>query len=733
MAAIERPRGSGQVSRKLRGGAGEKSGVDRRPDGKGNGEKPKEVSAKVRDALALADAEIRAQYLTSEMLSLDEVTEEGGEIMGGKGKLMRLLAHEDREFLVRLKDNLITPNPKQPRKYFDEEKLEELKGTIESQGQKSAIVVVPYFDGDNIKLFIIDGERRLRVLQTAGKEFIRVVIRWAKDEEEIFEQSLILNESKADHNPIERAEAYQQLMKFQEDKGVPNPIQVVAKRLGIPDYKISNHLKLLALPDVIKEMVIKGTLPLKNALIIRQQLKKYGQGLPIAQLAQALMDADRSDDPRAPKSLGGRGGMTREDVTRAVRGVLAEGGHVDAASELGAQKAVYDATFGIGRMQAGINRLSGADPNRVVGVLRNRKGEPPELIRDRLDEVERGLKEIRALVERAIKPDPLEKVPGKPAFFKYMEGKRKAFGNEVRYNIACLLAKSSDKGEGEVMMVSEIAKRLGISANDFASNRNRLELDLKGIGLRLDEQVAREKAPRIKKGERVMSYEQRPAYRLQWRVKGQEEADNEDDEDAEVPQRGGLPEDLFDGDDEGEGRDVDEDAVVADVELRTPRGRGRGTDRASSPRAASPDRIAELKASFARVQEQERTAPVRAAAPARPTTAPARVSVRPPDILAARHPVSAPEHLKNVAQQIAQQVSLQAANVAVRHCAQFGARLGIKIEERARPGVSAYIVSCNMRAFATNFGAYKSSFADWIAGAVGKKSHEVEVHLRDVE
>ncbi len=721
------------------------------------------------------------------MLSLDEVTEEGGEIMDGRGKLMRLNglnSLEDREFLVRLSDNIVTPNPKQPRKYFDKAKLAELSGTIESQGQKSAIVVVPYFDGDAIKLFIIDGERRLRVLKTAGKEFIRVVIRWAASEEEIFEQSLILNESKADHNPMERAYAYKQLIEFQEKKGVSSPIKVVAKRLGIPDYQISNHLKLLDLPEAIQDMVIHGTLVLKNSLVVRQAIKKYGPDLPIDQLTQALMAVGGGPDSRATKSLGGRGGMTREDVTRAVRGVLAEGGHVDAASELGAQKAVHDAAFGIGRMQAGINRLSGADPDKVVGVLRNRRGEPPELIRDRLDEVDRGLKAIRALVERAIRPDPLEKVPGKPAFLKFMQGKRKSFGNEIRFNMACLLAKSSDKGDGEVMMVPEMAKALGVTVNDIASNLTRLDVDLKGLGIKLDQQTLREKVMREKKGKRVTEYTQRPAYRLKWKVKGQQDdaveddaadepegeasparaaapsrmsmrleqqppsasprkggrprGDGDDEDAEEAPARGALPDNLFEeGDGDGVG-EVDEDAVAAEAELPGPRGRVRKGD---------PDNIPLLRAAYARAQQRmgqtvpafasaptrAPATPARQAPPTRAPTAPVRASVKPPDISAARHPVSAPEHLKVVAQQIAEQVSSVASGVGIRHCAQFGARLGIKIEERARPGVSAYIIFCNMRAFSTNFGAYKTSFAEWIARAVGKRPSEIEVHLRDVE
>ena len=166
---------------------------------------------------------------------------------------------EERKNAEDMNLDLITANPNQPRKNFDEQALKELADSIKKHGVIMPIVVNDNHDGTYM---IIAGERRFRASKLAGKKSIPVVIR-NYTEREIKEISLIENLQREDLNPIEAATAMKQLMvdyKLTQDD--------LAERIGKSRPAIANTLRLLNLcPDVIN-LVAGGKLSAGHARTI---------------------------------------------------------------------------------------------------------------------------------------------------------------------------------------------------------------------------------------------------------------------------------------------------------------------------------------------------------------------------------------------------------------------------------------------------------------------------------
>lgn len=154
------------------------------------------------------------------------------------------------EIVTEASISLISPNPYQPRKVFDDEKLEDLVQSIKEHGIIQPVVVSRFKSGYQI----VVGERRLRAAQKAGLERIPVIIKEVSKKEQI-ELALVENLQREDLNPIEEAEGYNLLMGelglTQED---------LSKRIGKSRPAIANTLRLMGLPDKVKEMLISGVL-----------------------------------------------------------------------------------------------------------------------------------------------------------------------------------------------------------------------------------------------------------------------------------------------------------------------------------------------------------------------------------------------------------------------------------------------------------------------------------------
>ncbi len=150
----------------------------------------------------------------------------------------------------------VRPNPNQPRKFFDEEALQDLASSIKVHGVIQPLVVNKEQDGSYM---IIAGERRWRASQIAGLEVVPVIVK-NYTEKQVKEIALIENLQREDLNPIEAARAIRQLM--DEYKLTQ---ETVAERIGKSRSNVANTLRLLTLtPDVVK-LVENGKLSAGHA------------------------------------------------------------------------------------------------------------------------------------------------------------------------------------------------------------------------------------------------------------------------------------------------------------------------------------------------------------------------------------------------------------------------------------------------------------------------------------
>lgn len=152
----------------------------------------------------------------------------------------------------------IHPNPHQPRKHFSEDQLFELAASIQTSGILQPIVVRPLPEKEG-EYQIIAGERRWRASQLAGMKTIPVIVRSFSDKESL-EVALIENIQRQDLNPVEEAESYHYLL-----KEFNYTHETLANVVGKSRTHITNLLRLLQLPDRVKELVSLGTLAMGHA------------------------------------------------------------------------------------------------------------------------------------------------------------------------------------------------------------------------------------------------------------------------------------------------------------------------------------------------------------------------------------------------------------------------------------------------------------------------------------
>jgi ParB family chromosome partitioning protein len=146
----------------------------------------------------------------------------------------------------RLEVSKIRPNPRQPRRSFDEAALDELASSMKAQGLLQPVVVRPLPDGT---FELVAGERRWRAAQRAGIHKIPAVVRDVPDEK-LLELALIENLQREELNAIEEAEAYRILV---DDLALTQ--SQIAERVGKQRTTVANALRLLSLPELVKEMV----------------------------------------------------------------------------------------------------------------------------------------------------------------------------------------------------------------------------------------------------------------------------------------------------------------------------------------------------------------------------------------------------------------------------------------------------------------------------------------------
>jgi ParB family chromosome partitioning protein len=156
-------------------------------------------------------------------------------------------AQEFRELPV----ELIAPNPKQPRRRFDEDALRGLAGSVRERGVLQPVLVRPTADG---RFVLIAGERRWRAARMAGLETIPAVVRERADAEAL-ELALIENMAREDLSPVEAARACAALV---DELGLTR--EDVGRRVGRSRVAVSNLMRLLELPQEAIELLQEGAL-----------------------------------------------------------------------------------------------------------------------------------------------------------------------------------------------------------------------------------------------------------------------------------------------------------------------------------------------------------------------------------------------------------------------------------------------------------------------------------------
>lgn len=154
----------------------------------------------------------------------------------------------------------IEPNPEQPRKYFDDDKLRRLAESITERGVIQPLLVTR---AKKNRYNLIAGERRLRAAKIAGQDEVPVVVMDSDSESKNLELALIENIQRDDLNPIEEALAYSRLI---SDFDLTQ--EKVAQKMGRKRSTITNTLRLLKLPEYLQDDVASGIISEGHARVL---------------------------------------------------------------------------------------------------------------------------------------------------------------------------------------------------------------------------------------------------------------------------------------------------------------------------------------------------------------------------------------------------------------------------------------------------------------------------------
>lgn len=219
----------------------------------------------------------------------------------GKGldALIPSLSIHDDDKVVEIPLSQLRANPYQPRKTFNDEAIQELAESIRQHGVIQPIIVRSVLKGYEI----IAGERRFRASQYCGKATVPAVVRSFSDQQ-VMEIALIENLQRENLNAMEIAVAYQGLMEqfslTQEE---------LSLKVGKSRSHIANFLRLLSLPEEVKENVSRGTLSMgharaivgiKDPILVKQLAKQcVEQEWSVRELEEAVKNLDRKPTDKA--------------------------------------------------------------------------------------------------------------------------------------------------------------------------------------------------------------------------------------------------------------------------------------------------------------------------------------------------------------------------------------------------------------------------------------------------
>lgn len=226
---------------------------------------------------------------------------------GGLGKGLGALIPAGANSLEELPPSAISPNPRQPRRHFDDDALAGLSASIRQLGLLQPVVVRRSGGAGAYELVL--GERRWRAAQKAGLTAIPAIV-IDTDETGSLQRALVENVQRQDLNPIEEAAAYRQLV---EEAGLTH--EELAQRMGISRPAISNALRLLELPDRVQALVLQRKLSAGHArallgllghpLLERLANRVAAAGLSVRE-TEELVKRERESDELQPAAAPSR-------------------------------------------------------------------------------------------------------------------------------------------------------------------------------------------------------------------------------------------------------------------------------------------------------------------------------------------------------------------------------------------------------------------------------------------
>ena len=230
----------------------------------------------------------------------------------GLGALLSVdgIPETQKDSVVELKINDISPNSEQPRKRFNEEALQELADSIKENGVIQPIIVSKRGTGYRI----VAGERRWRASRLAGMKVIPAIVRDLTDQQTM-EQALIENIQRQDLNPLEEAFAMDNLMK---EHGLTQ--EALAKKLGKSRPAIANTLRLINIDESLQDFIRNGDLSAGHARALlaitdKEEQKKAADVVMIKEMSvretEEYVKKILNGTPAAPRK-------TREEGSNAI-------------------------------------------------------------------------------------------------------------------------------------------------------------------------------------------------------------------------------------------------------------------------------------------------------------------------------------------------------------------------------------------------------------------------------
>lgn len=257
--------------------------------------------------------------------------------------------------VLRLPVEQIHADRANPRKDFDESALEELAESLRNQGVLQPVLVRKDGKGG---YRLIAGERRWRAAQRAGLLEMPAIVREATDAE-AYELALVENIQRADLNPLEEAEAYKRLL---EERRWTQ--EQVADRVGKDRSTVANALRLLSLPNEVKQLLVEGDLDMGHARAI-VSLPRAADMVALARAVVTEKLTVRETEARAKAQKGTSGRKPREAAKASPEARrLVE----DLQRRLGTKVRLVEKGQGKGRLE--IEYFSYEDLDRITGLIK---------------------------------------------------------------------------------------------------------------------------------------------------------------------------------------------------------------------------------------------------------------------------------------------------------------------------------------------------------------------------